>query len=54
MIKKLIVNIPALIFAVLVAWVVLSWVDVVADNNTARPVHNKYNAFVLLSGGETK
>jgi hypothetical protein len=53
MIKKLIANIPALIIAVLIAWIALSWVDVVTDNNTAQPVHSENNFFYLLSEGAT-
>lgn len=33
---------------VFIAWVIVSWVDIVADNCKPNPVHNPYNLFVLL------
>jgi hypothetical protein len=53
MIKKLIANIPALIIAVLIAWIALSWVDVVADNTSAAPTHSPVNFFSMISEGAT-
>jgi hypothetical protein len=53
MIKKLIANIPALIIAVLIAWIALSWVDVVADNTHSAATHSAYNFFVLIGEGAT-
>jgi hypothetical protein len=53
MIKKLIANIPALIIAVLIAWIALSWVDIVTDNCTAEPVHSAFNFFNILAEGVT-
>ena len=35
----------ALTFA---AWGLVSWVDIVADNNMPNPTHHEYNLFVLL------
>jgi hypothetical protein len=53
MIKKIIANIPALIIAVLLAWIALSWVDVVTDNNTTSPTHSNVNFFSMISEGAT-
>lgn len=33
---------------VFIAWVIVSWVDIVTDNCKPNPVHNPYNLFVLL------
>ena len=33
---------------VFIAWVIVSWADIVADNCQPNPVHNPYNLFVLL------
>lgn len=33
---------------VFIAWVIVSWADIVADNCKPNPVHNPYNLFVLL------
>lgn len=33
---------------VFIAWAIVSWVDIVADNCQPNPVHNPYNLFVLL------
>lgn len=33
---------------VFIAWAIVSWVDIVADNCKPNPVHNPYNLFVLL------
>lgn len=29
-------------------WVLISWIDIVADNTTLNPVHHAWNFFVLL------
>ena len=34
---------------VFMAWLLLSWVDIVADNSTPNPHHSEYNAFVLMT-----
>ena len=50
MIKKLIpVILKAAIVAAL-AWFILSWVDIVSDNNSAAPEHSAYNIFVMMEG----
>lgn len=33
---------------VFIAWAIVSWVDIVADNCKPNPVHNPYNLFILL------
>lgn len=33
---------------VFLAWFLVSWVDIAADNCQPNPVHNSYNLFVLL------
>lgn len=33
---------------VFIAWAIVSWADIVADNCKPNPVHNPYNLFVLL------
>lgn len=53
MLKKLLSKIPALVAVLLVVWIGLSWVDVVADNNTLSPAHSALNFFVLISEGVT-
>ena len=53
MIKKITSKIPALLAVLLVVWIGLSWVDVVADNNTTSPEHGTLNFFVLISEGVT-
>mgnify|MGYP006978909893 FL=1 len=34
---------------VFMVWLLLSWVDIVADNSTPNPHHSEYNAFVLMT-----
>lgn len=34
---------------VFMAWLLLSWVDIVADNSMPNPHHSEYNAFVLMT-----
>ena len=36
---------------VFIMWLLLSWVDIIADNNTSNPHHSEYNAFVLMTKG---
>lgn len=35
---------------ILFAWALLSWIDIIADNCSANPIHSAYNLFVLLLG----
>lgn len=30
-------------------WFVVSWVDIVADNNSGNPVHHEYNLFMMIT-----
>ena len=53
MIKKLFSYIPAVIAALFLLWIALSWVDIVADKCTARPVHSAFNFFNILAEGAT-
>lgn len=41
-------------YAVVIAWLIASWVDIVADNCEPNPQHSKYNAFVLMTQQEEK
>ena len=51
MIKKIIPCILKFFVIVPVVWFALSFVDIVADNNSAKgAAHSKYNIVVLLSG----
>lgn len=34
---------------VFMAWFLLSWTDIVADNSMPNPHHSEYNAFVLMT-----
>ena len=36
-------------YAVVIVWLIASWVDIVADNCESNPQHSKYNAFVLMT-----
>jgi hypothetical protein len=45
--------IPFILKAAIVAafaWLLFSWVDIVADNNSAAPEHSAYNIFSVLEG----
>lgn len=44
MLNKLI----SIICALFLAWMLISWVDVVADNTKPNPTNWKYNAIVML------
>lgn len=47
---KKVVKIAAMLVSVsFIAWFILSWADIVADNCKPNPVHNKYNMFVLMT-----
>lgn len=46
---KKIIKIAAMLVSVgFIAWFVLSWVDIVADNCEPNPHHSKYNMFVIM------
>lgn len=53
MTKKVIYILPAVLGVLFLLWLGLSWLDIVADNNTIQPVHNNFNLFVLLFEGVT-
>lgn len=42
--KKILVIIEIIIFL----WIALSYIDVVADNNTSNPQHSEYNFFQVM------
>ena len=35
-----------------VIWVLLSFADIIADNNYPNPVHHEYNFFTVVFGDE--
>lgn len=37
------------LMAVLLIWMLVSWADIVADNNYPNPQHSEYNMFVLMT-----
>lgn len=37
--------------AALLLWALVSWADIVADNNYPNPNHSEYNMFVIMTGG---
>lgn len=45
---KIFKNLLLSLCVVFIAWVIVSWADIVADNCKPNPVHNPYNLFVLL------
>lgn len=46
---KKIIKVAAMLVSVgFIAWFVLSWVDIVADNCKPNPHHSKYNMFVVM------
>lgn len=50
---KKIIKVAAMLISVnFIAWFILSWVDIVADNCEPNPVHSKYNMFVLMTKQE--
>ena len=45
MMAKMMKGLFYLVAALMVAWVLVSWGDIVADNNNPNPVHSEYNFF---------
>ncbi len=46
---KKIIKVAAMLVSVgFIAWFILSWVDIVADNCEPNPHHSKYNMFVMM------
>lgn len=50
MLKKIAFNLYVVFFVALIAWGVLSFVDIVSDNNGGSAVHSKYNIICILEG----
>lgn len=48
MVKKIALYIYCSVCVVALAWLLFSWLDIVADNNTPKPEHSKYNAFSVV------
>jgi hypothetical protein len=48
MIKKIAYSIYCSLCVIALAWLLLSWLDIVADNNSAKPEHSENNAFILV------
>jgi hypothetical protein len=40
------------LLAIVACWAVISWVDIIADNNYPNPVHHEYNFFTVVFGDE--
>lgn len=38
----------SLLFIVIAAWMLTSYVDIVADNRTPEPTHSEYNFFSIV------
>lgn len=50
--KKIIKVVLLSICVAFLAWLFLSWLDIVADNNDPNPHHSPYNAFVMATKQE--
>ncbi len=48
MAKKIAYSVYCSVCVIALAWLLFSWLDIVADNNSAAPKHSEYNAFVLV------
>lgn len=48
MLKKILWFLYCAAGALFVAWILFSWLDVIADNIAPDPVHWKYNFFILF------
>lgn len=47
--KKAVEFILKTLLVLVLIWVVVSWFDIVGDNNMPNPEHWEYNLFVLLT-----
>jgi len=47
--KKVILAIVLVAITLYAAWFAASWIDIVADNDSANPQHSEYNLFVLMA-----
>ena len=36
-------------YAIIIIWLIASWVDITADNCEPNPQHSEYNAFMLMT-----
>lgn len=48
MIKKIALYIYCSVCVAAAAWLLFSWLDIVADNNSAAPEHSYYNIFSVV------
>jgi hypothetical protein len=48
MAKKIAYSIYCSVCAIALAWLLFSWLDIVADNTSSKPEHSEYNAFVWV------
>lgn len=47
--KKVVKGIIYTVSVLFIAWFVLSWADIVADNTKPNPQHSEYNMFVIMT-----
>ena len=45
---KVVFAVWMVVTALMFAWGVASWIDIVADNTEPHPTHSEYNLFVML------
>lgn len=48
MIAKIIGTTSKAVLIALCAWLLLSWIDIAADNTKPKPVHSDYNIFSVV------
>lgn len=51
MTKKIISILPAVLSVLFLFWLAVSYIDIVADNNSLQPVHHALNFFTVVFGG---
>ena len=51
MAKKIFSILPAVLSALFLLWLAVSYIDIVADNNTLQPVHHALNFFTIVFRG---
>lgn len=49
MVKKIVIHLFDVCAVLLLAWIALSYIDIVSDNLRTIPLHSSYNIFILLS-----
>lgn len=52
--KKVVKGIVYAVGVLFIAWFVLSWADIVADNTEPNPQHSEYNMFVIMTREPSK